>query len=110
MQRILWIYLTFHPSTTLISSFPVVTKAQRLYKILNNITEQSLASIDGVLEKLDTKIKETNKETERITDIQTTKENQSVEGDLNNAKDAIKVHLIKQRVLTFVTCAFKGII
>ncbi|KAG0763018.1 hypothetical protein G6F57_007134 [Rhizopus arrhizus] len=52
--------------------------------------EQSLASLDGVLEKLDTKIKETNREAERITDIQTIKENQHVEGDLNKAKDAIK--------------------
>lgn len=59
--------------------------------------EQSLASLDGVLEKLDTKIKETNREAERITDIQTIKENQHVEGDLNKAKDAIKVTRIKKK-------------
>jgi hypothetical protein len=46
---------------------------------------------------LDTKIKETNREAERITDIQTIKENQHVEGDLNKAKDAIKVTRIKKR-------------
>lgn len=56
-----------------------------------NFVEQSLASVDGVLDKLQVKMKETSQEAERLTDTQFNKGAQDGNKDLEKAKQAIQV-------------------
>lgn len=53
--------------------------------------EQSLGSVDGVLDKLRVKMKEMNQEAERLTDTQFIKGGQDGNKDLDKAKEAIQV-------------------
>ncbi|KAL7331154.1 Vacuolar protein sorting-associated protein 53 [Mucor circinelloides] len=53
-------------------------------------TEQALASVDGVLDKLQVKIDEMSQEAERLTDTQSNKSALEGNKDLDKAKEAIK--------------------
>jgi hypothetical protein len=53
-----------------------------------------LASVDGVLDKLAVKMKETSQEAERLTDTQFNKGAQDGNKDLEKAKQAIQVSVL----------------
>lgn len=53
--------------------------------------EQSLASVDSVLDKLQIRVQEMSQETERLTDTQYNKNLGTGNKELENAKDAIQV-------------------
>lgn len=55
--------------------------------------EQALASVDGVLDKLQFKIDEMSQEAERLTDTQSNKGALKGNKDLDKAKEAIKVRM-----------------
>ncbi|GAA5817199.1 hypothetical protein MFLAVUS_010742 [Mucor flavus] len=67
---------------------PDFDPTQYLNKLFPN--EQSLGSVDGVLDKLRVKMKEMNQEAERLTDTQFIKGGQDGNKDLDKAKEAIR--------------------
>ncbi|CEP17475.1 hypothetical protein [Parasitella parasitica] len=60
-------------------------------------TEQALASVDGVLDKLQVKIDQMSQEAERLTDTQFNKGAPEGNKDLDKAKEAIQIQDIKSK-------------
>lgn len=101
-SKALWIPPISIQPTTSTDSFPMVSyRSGKAFNLIRTFwylwKEQSLSTIDTVLDKLAKKTEDLGRETERLTTAQTIMGKQGTEEELGKTKDTIKVKMTGPR-------------